>query len=92
MRIGGTIWKVESSRFFNGLGNKIRHLMCHAYIAGLIGPGDRKSTQSMAARADVDHFEARSWAGLSSPCAHDNDGPRLRAARRLAQSGREKES
>lgn len=27
--------------------------MCPAYIAGLIGPGDRKSIQPMAARADA---------------------------------------
>lgn len=26
--------------------------MCPLYIAGLIGPGDRKSVQPMAARAD----------------------------------------
>lgn len=26
--------------------------MCPAYVAGLIGPGDRKSVQPMAARAD----------------------------------------
>ena len=27
--------------------------MCPAYIAGLIGPGDRKSIQPMAARSDA---------------------------------------
>jgi hypothetical protein len=38
--------------FLNGLGHKARRRMCPAYVAGLIGPGDRKSIQPMAARAD----------------------------------------
>ncbi len=38
--------------FLKELGNKTRRRMCPAYIAGLIGPGDRKSIQPMAARAD----------------------------------------
>ena len=33
------------------LGHKTRVRMCPAYVAGLIGPGDRKSVQPMAARA-----------------------------------------
>lgn len=37
--------------FLKGLGNKTRRRMCPAYIAGLIGPGDRKSIQPIAARA-----------------------------------------
>lgn len=40
------------SRFAAALGNKRRRRMCPAYIAGLIGPGDRKSVQPMAARDD----------------------------------------
>mgnify|MGYP003583608116 CR=1 FL=1 len=36
--------------YLRGLGNKTRRRMCPAYIAGLIGPGDRKSIQPMAAR------------------------------------------
>lgn len=36
-----------------GLGNKTRRRMCPAYIAGLIGPGDRKSIQPMAARSEA---------------------------------------
>jgi SRSO17 transposase len=32
------------------LGHKVRARMCPAYIAGLIGPGDRKSVQPMAMR------------------------------------------
>lgn len=38
--------------FLAALGDKRRARMCPAYIAGLIGPGDRKSVQPMAARAD----------------------------------------
>jgi SRSO17 transposase len=39
--------------YLQNLGNKTRRRMCPAYIAGLIGPGDRKSIQPMAARADA---------------------------------------
>lgn len=40
------------SPFAAALRNKTRRRMCPAYISGLIGPGDRKSVQPMAARAD----------------------------------------
>ncbi|HEX7743338.1 MAG TPA: IS701 family transposase, partial [Sphingobium sp.] len=43
--------------FLNGLGNKTRRRMCPAYIAGLIGPGDRKSIQPMAARVDAVSYD-----------------------------------
>ena len=36
--------------FVAALGHKTRGRMCPAYVAGLIGPGDRKSVQPMAAR------------------------------------------
>ena len=36
--------------FVAALGHKTRGRMCPAYIAGLIGPGDRKSVQPIAAR------------------------------------------
>lgn len=36
--------------FVAGLRHKTRGRMCPAYVAGLIGPGDRKSVQPMAAR------------------------------------------
>lgn len=39
--------------YLRSLGNKTRRRMCPAYIAGLIGPGDRKSIQPMAARVDA---------------------------------------
>src|SRR5471030_793869 len=36
--------------FLDHLGHKARRLMCPLYVAGLIGPGDRKSVQPMAER------------------------------------------
>lgn len=50
-------WQNELERwlkpFLNGLGNKTLRRMCPAYITGLIGPGDRKSVQPMAASVDA---------------------------------------
>lgn len=50
-------WQADLERWLSpylvGLGNKTRRRMCPAYIAGLIGPGDRKSIQPMAARSDA---------------------------------------
>src|SRR6202140_2095156 len=47
-------WDKELKRwlepFIEALGHRTRRRMCPAYIAGLIGPGDRKSVQPMAAR------------------------------------------
>jgi SRSO17 transposase len=43
--------------FLDGLGHKARRRMCPAYIAGLIGPGDRKSIQPMAARDDTISYD-----------------------------------
>ena len=47
-------WTEELERwlepFLACLGNKTRRRMCPLYIAGLIGPGDRKSVQPMATR------------------------------------------
>jgi hypothetical protein len=39
--------------FLLALRHKTRMRLCPAYIAGLIGPGDRKSVQPMAARDGV---------------------------------------
>lgn len=36
--------------FLDALRHKVRVRMCPAYVAGLIGAGDRKSIQPMAAR------------------------------------------
>ncbi len=48
-------WQVDLERwlapFVAALGHKTRARMCPLYVAGLIGPGDRKSVQPMAARA-----------------------------------------
>ena len=38
--------------FLAGLSHPARRRMCPLYVAGLIGPGDRKSVQPMAARSD----------------------------------------
>jgi SRSO17 transposase len=50
----GLDWTEELDRwlepFIEALGHRTRQRMCPAYIAGLIGPGDRKSVQPMAAR------------------------------------------
>jgi SRSO17 transposase len=47
-------WKDELGRwlkpFLDLLGHKARRQMCPLYVAGLIGPGDRKSVQPMAER------------------------------------------
>src|SRR6201981_3601730 len=47
-------WRDELGRwlkpFLDRLGHKARRHMCPLYVSGLIGPGDRKSVQPMAAR------------------------------------------
>ena len=43
--------------YLDVLGNKTRRRMCPAYVAGLIGPGDRKSIQPMAARVDTVSYD-----------------------------------
>jgi len=47
-------WNKELERwlepFVDALGHRTRRRMCPAYVAGLIGPGDRKSVQPMATR------------------------------------------
>lgn len=53
----GEEWQADLERwlepYLGSLANKTRRRMCPAYIAGLIGPGDRKSIQPMAARSDA---------------------------------------
>jgi SRSO17 transposase len=53
--VGRTLdWQDELGRwlkpFLDRLGHKARRRMCPLYVAGLIGPGDRKSIQPMARR------------------------------------------
>lgn len=49
-------WRDELDRwlqpFLAGLSHPARRAMCPPYVGGLIGLGDRKSVQPMAARAD----------------------------------------
>src|SRR6266496_2056464 len=48
------VWKEELERwlkpFLDRLAHKARRRMCPLYVAGLIGPGERKSIQPMAER------------------------------------------
>lgn len=43
--------------FVGKLGHKRRRQMCPLYVAGLIGPGDRKSIEPMAARFVPEHYD-----------------------------------
>ena len=49
-------WRTDLERwpepFLAGRSRPARRRMCTLYIAGLIGPGDRKSVKPMEARAD----------------------------------------
>lgn len=52
--------------FLDGLGHSTRRRMCPAYVAGLIGPGDRKSVQPMAARdSSVNYDQLHHFIGSS---------------------------
>ena len=44
--------RVWLAPFLAKLGHKARRRMLPVYLSGLIGPGDRKSVQPMAARLD----------------------------------------
>ena len=54
-------WKDQLGRwlkpFLDCLGHKARRPMCPLYVAGLIGPGDRKSVQPMAKRLAPDDYD-----------------------------------
>src|SRR5580704_17596864 len=43
--------------FLARLGHKARRRMCPLYLAGLIGPGDRKSVQPMAERLALGEYD-----------------------------------
>lgn len=79
-------WRVDLKRwlapFVAALRHETRARMCPAYVAGLIGPGDRKSIQPMAARAagvnddQLHHFIASgAWntAPLEAALLHEAD-------------------
>jgi SRSO17 transposase len=57
----GDDWRVDLEAwlkpFAGALRHKTRGRMCPAYVAGLIGPGDRKSVQPMAARDDAVSYD-----------------------------------
>lgn len=44
--------------FLEVLGHPVRRAMCPFYVAGLIGPGERKSVQPMAERLDPPRHDA----------------------------------
>src|SRR5271163_1763919 len=54
-------WEDELGRwlepFLDRLGHKARRRMCPLYVSGLIGPGDRKSVQPMAARLALGDYD-----------------------------------
>ena len=54
-------WKEELGRFLkpflDRLGHKSRRQMCPLYVAGLIGPGDRKSVAPMAERVALGDYD-----------------------------------
>src|SRR3954464_2737097 len=54
-------WEDELERwlrpFLDRLGHKTRQRMCPLYVAGLIGPGDRKSIQPMAERLAASNYD-----------------------------------
>ncbi len=61
-------WQIDLERwlepFLAGLSHPARRRMCPLYIAGLIGPGDRKSVQPMAARVgDVGYDQFHHFVG-----------------------------
>jgi len=54
-------WRDELSAwlapFLARLGHKARRRMCPLYVAGLIGPGERKSVGPMAERVAPGHYD-----------------------------------
>ena len=78
-------WEDELARwlkpFLDRLGHKARRRMCPLYVSGLIGPGDRKSVQPMAARlapGDYDrlhHFISMDGSPVASRFRSDLPGP-----------------
>src|SRR6266545_7781583 len=64
------------SPFLGKLGHKARRRMCPLYVAGLIGPGDRKSVQPMAERlapGDYDQLHHFVGAGVWDATPLENE-------------------
>ena len=62
--------------FLDHLGHKARRRMCPLYVAGLIGPGERKSIEPIAARmapADYDQLHHFVCDGLWDPAPLERD-------------------
>ena len=62
--------------FLDRLGHKSRRRMCPLYVAGLIGPGDRKSVQPMAVRlapGDYDQLHHFVAAGVWDAAPFDTE-------------------
>jgi SRSO17 transposase len=61
-------WEDELGRwlkpFLDRLGHKARRRMCPLYISGLIGPGDCKSVQPMAARLAPGEYDQLHHSGM----------------------------
>ena len=83
-------WQDELRRwlgpFLSHLGHKARRRMCPLYVAGLIGPGERKSVQPMASRtpaAEYDQLHHFVGAGI-----WDEAPARARAYRASGSPGR----
>jgi SRSO17 transposase len=55
------IWQADLERWLAAFVEALRHKtgarMCPAYIAGLLGPGDRKSVQPMAGRTGTVSYD-----------------------------------
>ena len=73
-------WEVELAQwlkpFLDRLGHKARRRMCPLYVTGLIGPGDRKSVQAMAARlapGDYDQLHHFVAAGVWAAAPLENE-------------------
>ena len=60
--VSGAGWRTELGRwlapFLDALGHPSRRAMCPLYVAGLIGPGERKSIQPMAERLGLPSHDA----------------------------------
>ena len=68
--------------FVEKLGHKKRREMCPLYVAGLIGPGERKSIEPMAARLAPDRYDrlhrsSRTGFGTSSRLKKNWRGRRI---------------
>ena len=67
--------------FLERSGHKARRRMCPLYVAGLIGPGDRKSVQPMAERFAPNDYDQLHANGVHLEVTRDTDGPDKLASR-----------